>query len=660
MADNQKTGDSGGLLDAGKSADNLKDEVVKKKKRRRRRPSRRVIDETKKITEAKLDDLKKVAVVGSGESTNVAGDGTRTDMTGVGEEVVAKKKKRRRRKKKPAGEFVPPTPSVEEPAREVSESANRDDQIIDRDEDSGAGRTLAEEPLVEQPSEEEVPVVEPMTEDPLVVEPMAEEAPLEEPPVEEPLVEEAPLEEPPVEEPLVEEAPVEEPSAEEPLVEEPPVEELLAEEEPRVVYDYQETPREGENVQVYPLSATSSDDQSEQEVIEPDSIIEPVDKPAPKESWAELMERSKKQYEQEHTGEEQLGDEQSGEEAEVSEAESEVSSVAEDLEENDLDAEFVEKPSSDDAELLGEKKSPLDAVANVMKQAGHVFFSVFNLRIIIWLVVSVGLIWGGFWAYGQRYHETIINIFSGKEKLPEIILDLTDPAVLVENGIQSALVFGSNAGTQKDYIPEEIWLAGYFGTLSEPKETGETGISAATYFGELMDEKSIVNMFVEFVEVLQKMQNLYNVDVYALLDRTSEREDAFSEYLEDLTDVRDEANNKYAILKINIDELKVSYNSLGPDKDKFEEDFFVSMESLEPEKSDYLLKAFVDASQKQVALKARVAALEQLAVYYENAFTKLERRISAVEQNREALVRGIRVVEVPGAGIDLIIKAEAE
>ena len=581
-------------MDAGKSADNLKDEVVKKKKRRRRRPSKRVIDETKKITEAKLDDLKVAAIVG-GEGNNVVRGEARTDMAGEGEVVVAKKKKRRRRKKKPAGDFVPTVPLVEEPAREVPESALRD-------EDSDAGRPLAEETPVEEPLAEETPV----------------------------------------EEPLAEETPVEEPSAE----------------EPRVVYDYQETPREGENIQVYPLSATSSGDQSEPEDIEPDLSDEPVEKPAPKESWAELMERSKNQYEREQVSDEQVDDEYESEVVEESERKSEVSSVAEDLIESDLDVEFAEKPRSDDADLLGEKKSPLDAVASVMKQAGHVFFSVFNLRIIIWLVVSVGLIWGGFWAYGQRYHETIINIFSGKEKPPEIVLDLTDPAVLVENGIQSALVFGSNSGTQKDFIPEEIWLAVYFGTLSEPKETGETGISAATYFGELMDEKSIVNMFVEYVEVLKKMQNLYNVDVYALLDRTSQRETVLTDYLEDLTEVRDEARNTFTVLKTNIDDLKVSYNSLGPDKDKFEVDFFVSLESLEAEKSDYLLKAFVDASQKQVALKARVAALEKLAGYFENAFRKLERRISAVEQNREALVRGIRVVEVPGAGIDLIIKAE--
>ncbi len=59
-------------------------------------------------------------------------------------------------------------------------------------------------------------------------------------------------------------------------------------------------------------------------------------------------------------------------------------------------------------------------------------------------------------------------------------------------------------------------------------------------------------------------------------------------------------------------------------------------------------------------MKARVAALDRLAEYYETALKRLARRINAVEQNREALVRGIRVVDVPGAGVDIIIRDDTE
>ena len=38
---------------------------------------------------------------------------------------------------------------------------------------------------------------------------------------------------------------------------------------------------------------------------------------------------------------------------------------------------------------------------------------------------------------------------------------------------------------------------------------------------------------------------------------------------------------------------------------------------------------------------------------------KMNSRIQAVEQNQDALVKGIRVVDVPGGGIDLIINPQA-
>jgi len=264
------------------------------------------------------------------------------------------------------------------------------------------------------------------------------------------------------------------------------------------------------------------------------------------------------------------------------------------------------------------------------------------------------LIWGGFWAFSSGFP---MNMFGGAE--PDTGNKVVYSGELDDlPGIFTAVLFGSNEGAIVDLYPVEIMVADYFGTLSEPKETGETGISAAVHFGELMDEKNIVNMFVEYVVILEEMQNLYQVDVYDLLDRTKNRETVLNDYLADLKGIQGEGSEAYRSIKLNIDELTVSYNSLGSDKDKFENDFFMSLELLQPEKSDVLLKSFVDASQKQVALKARVAALKRLSEFYESASLKLDRRISSVEKNMDALVKGIKVVDVPGAGIDLIIHSD--
>ncbi len=103
----------------------------------------------------------------------------------------------------------------------------------------GAGDGSAEEPVVEETTEEPVvedetteePVVEETTEEPVVEDETTEEPVVEEEAAEEPVVEEEATEEPVVEEEAAEEPAVEEEATEEPVVEEEATEEPVVEEE---------------------------------------------------------------------------------------------------------------------------------------------------------------------------------------------------------------------------------------------------------------------------------------------------------------------------------------------------------------------------------------------------------------------------------------------
>ena len=54
-------------------------------------------------------------------------------------------------------------------------------------------------------------------------------------------------------------------------------------------------------------------------------------------------------------------------------------------------------------------------------------------------------------------------------------------------------------------------------------------------------------------------------------------------------------------------------------------------------------------------MKARVNALNKLVDYYNNALVRVAKRIEAVDKNKEALIQGIKVVDVPGGNIPIII-----
>jgi len=272
------------------------------------------------------------------------------------------------------------------------------------------------------------------------------------------------------------------------------------------------------------------------------------------------------------------------------------------------------------------------------------------------LIVLLG---GGYYGYTIKLHEKAYSYIAGFfEQKPvekvEVTLNLQDQRVF---GITESAIFGSNSGSVNDLIPAQIRMAVFFGELMEPKVQGETGITALTFYGELKDGAATVNEFVVYMQNLADVQNLYKTDVYAMLDKSTARDKVLLDYQDKLKQARDKSQVLHDQIVVNMDDFTQSYNSLTPDKNKYEQDFFTAMGNLESEKSDLLLKGFIDISQKQIALKARVSALTKLEGYYTSALQKLDIRIRAVEQNRDALIQGIKVVDIPGSDLNIIIKS---
>ena len=126
-------------------------------------------------------------------------------------------------------------------------------------------------------------------------------------------------------------------------------------------------------------------------------------------------------------------------------------------------------------------------------------------------------------------------------------------------------------------------------------------------------------LFVEYIHNLRELKSLYDTDVYAMLNQTSQRDSKLADYLGKIKNVRTNSARIIKELGLQIDDLKISFNSLSPDRKNLEQDFFASLEGLAGEKANFLLQSFVDVAQKQTALKARLSALQQILDFYEKA-----------------------------------------
>ncbi len=652
MADDQKKLNQGGEQPKKKTESSNSSN----KKKRRRKP-RTDIDATKKVTGSQLAEFKDSLPGEIKQNTDI-----NKQKNDNGEHLtVPKKKKRRRRKKKPkAPDSVTGESKPAVPAEDKKENGPKSPELIyqyTQPEQKSEEESIQVFPLAENSDSNQTESKQEV--DSSVPEP--EELPVDE-------ESEVPDEPEQTEQPVAPDEPE-------------PSESSKKTEESNINNDEQKIDRLGpEDIQVAPHGTDLYQQQSdlpptndlEQAYDGSNESNEPEE--SEQESWVDLMKRHQEADQQSSPLEKSDADEVKDEnieqpEVRVGPESSEVADVRVDekpkeLDEKDSDAaskvefkgQVEEEKYPSDINFIGEKNSILDVLKRVGNTVLKVLGSVFNFKVIFGLLIVALLAGGGYFFLGGDIWSNFDGWFGGGEA--DNGINISDEGLYEENGFLGASIFGENQGSMKDLIPVQVGIADFFGRLREPREQGETGISAATYYGELMDEREIVNMFVSYVDTLERMQNLYQVDVYELLDKTTDREEALRNYLIDLRDALEEGRISLDAIELNIDDLSQSFNSLSPDKQQYEDDFFASLEDLEAEKSDVLLKSFVDASQKQVALKARVAALERLKEYYDNALAKVERRISAIDQNMEALSRGIRVVDVPGAGIDLIVREQ--
>ncbi|MCC6643830.1 hypothetical protein IT411_03715 [Candidatus Peregrinibacteria bacterium] len=302
-------------------------------------------------------------------------------------------------------------------------------------------------------------------------------------------------------------------------------------------------------------------------------------------------------------------------------------------------------PTAEEA-LPEEKKSGGFGLVEILKKA---------LSIIVLLALIIGAFW-----LGSSLHlvERVTDLFKTKPGLElaegtnsEVNFDVE---LIRKWGFYAAKEFGANLGDSRNTAYAIFTNAYYFGKLRDPIFVGETGISAALYYGFGRDDDYLRNKFIYYVRYLAKIRNANLTDILESLNNKVRRDTALDTLYEDLNNTFDEGNNLRKEINVQVDDLKISFNSLNPDKDRFEADFFISLNQTEAEKADLLINKFIEISQKQVELRAKLAAMEQLSLDYEDELIKLKLKLEGIQKNRAALIEGVTVTEVPGSGVDLV------
>lgn len=326
-----------------------------------------------------------------------------------------------------------------------------------------------------------------------------------------------------------------------------------------------------------------------------------------------------------------------------------VKDPAEDQEEqsdDDVQApepEIEEKPSQPiEGEVISEEKIPVPESENIpisdeeededslRYKIGELFreIGIAPSRIILGcgcIVLLAGLVFGGY--KGYKYW---------KNKQPEIAPEVT--VGKTETGIPQSAILGKvpSLGIEK---------------------IGRTGLLSVIGLGTEYEGRSDIG---RYILTFRKLQNAYEVNVNQLMDQSTDRRSALLGYLSLLKSLQAEATLAAAAVQKSMDEISADFEVKQEKQQEVDANFFEQVTKLQTQISEDLLDEFIVLSKDLADLRARFKALQKIKSFYAQGMPKLENRIRDIDLNTEPLVAGLKVYDVSGSDLKLIVPVAGE
>jgi hypothetical protein len=159
-------------------------------------------------------------------------------------------------------------------------------------------------------------------------------------------------------------------------------------------------------------------------------------------------------------------------------------------------------------------------------------------------------------------------------------------------------------------------------------------------------------------QLLQAFADALQVDVADLLNRSDNRQESLDAYTTALNNVAEKANNRYKEVGAALEETKALSRERKQELSKAENELRTALRDKNfdaaGEKQKLVTEkqaAFSEVDLKQEQLQDLQNTLDQLLTLYGE-------KILAIEKNREALIAGTRVIDVPGAEELQVIQRE--
>lgn len=185
-----------------------------------------------------------------------------------------------------------------------------------------------------------------------------------------------------------------------------------------------------------------------------------------------------------------------------------------------------------------------------------------------------------------------------------------------------------------------------------------SGVQAGLIFGQ--DSQFSAQAFVDYVNLIRSLENIYNTDVYNLVNLAVDRREALTKHLNEMDGLINKSMNSYTVLEDELVRLDQEYDRIAAQGSLFEIAFFDDLNQFHGQSAHQDMQTFIKYSQDAVAIKAEYNSKKAVRDMFVNALNIVRPRYEDIKANYEALIKGIRVFDVPGSDIEAIVPVEQE
>ncbi|MDD5054650.1 MAG: hypothetical protein PHZ00_00085 [Candidatus Peribacteraceae bacterium] len=149
-------------------------------------------------------------------------------------------------------------------------------------------------------------------------------------------------------------------------------------------------------------------------------------------------------------------------------------------------------------------------------------------------------------------------------------------------------------------------------------------------------------------DLLQAFADALQVDVADLLNRSPDRQRSLDLYADALSNVATKANDRYKQVLAAADELKNLNREHERAKNTAERDLRKALDDKAFSEAGEKQKILLEAEQALAESDLKLRELTELLRTLDKLLTLFGEKILAIQQNREILISGMKVVDVPG------------